>query len=142
MLRLADIVVIPAIFALFLGRIANFINGELWGTVTDVSWCVEFDGAEGCRHPSQIYGAFKRLMIFFALFALSKRKHKDGFIWWMFILLMGVGRFILNFWREDARFLAMSAGQWFSLIMVVVSGYILFRYYKKDIGIKKVKIKF
>ena len=137
LMRLADIITLPVVFALALGRIANFINGELWGTATNVPWCVYFDGTEGCRHPSQIYGAIKRFAIFGFLFFLNKKEHKDGFLFWMFVGLMGLGRFILNFWREDVRNFGLSWGQYFSLVMVVIAVIVLFNYYKKDIGIKK-----
>lgn len=108
LMRLADIIILPAVFVLGLGRIANFINGELWGTATNVPWCVYFDGAEGCRHPSQIYGAIKRFFIFGVLFFLNKKERKDGFIFWVFVGLMGLGRFIINFWREDIRYFGLS----------------------------------
>ena len=88
---LADLLVIPAALALFFGRIANFINGELWGTITNVSWCVQFPAVDGCRHPSQLYEAFYTLVIFVKLLfvhALKKKAHKDswlrkpGFVFW------------------------------------------------------------
>jgi integrase len=56
--QMADLLVLPATIAIFLGRIANFINGELVGTVTNVAWCINYPGLAGCRHPSQFYEAF------------------------------------------------------------------------------------
>ena len=132
--KLADIIVIPAVFALALGRIANFINGELWGTVTNVSWCVKFSAADGCRHPSQLYGALKRFIIFGVLLALNRKKHKPGFLFWIFIFLMGVGRFFLDFVREDLRFLGLSLGQYFSLAMVIISLIVLAKYYRTELN--------
>src|SRR3989344_5785490 len=61
--KLADIIVIPAVIVLALGRIANFINGELYGTITNAPWCVKFSDAEGCRHPAQLYSALKRFIV-------------------------------------------------------------------------------
>src|SRR3989344_4024440 len=61
--RVADALSIPAMLILALGRIANFVNSELYGQVTNVSWCVNFQNAEGCRHPYQIYAALKRLFV-------------------------------------------------------------------------------
>ena len=68
--RLADIIVLPAIFVLALGRIANFINQEILGKITDVSWCVRFLRAEpeNCRHPVQLYASAGRFLLFFVLF--------------------------------------------------------------------------
>ena len=130
-MKLADIIVLPAVFALALGRIANFINGELVGTATNVSWCVQFKDAEGCRHPSQLYAALKRFIIFGILYFLSKREHKDGFIFWVFILLTGIGRFALDFYRETSRLFGLSAGQYFSVVMIIVGAYVLVKHYRK-----------
>ena len=135
--KVADILVLPATLFLAFGRIANFINGELWGTITNVPWCFQFKGAEGCRHPSQIYGALKRFIIFTILIVLKKKdKYKDGFIFWMFILLMGLGRTILDYFREDTRLLTLSFGQYQSLAMFIVAAFVLIKYYnlfKKDV---------
>jgi phosphatidylglycerol:prolipoprotein diacylglycerol transferase len=62
-LSLADIIVIPVAIGLALGRIGNLINGELYGTVTNVRWAMAFPGAIGLRHPTQIYAFFKDLLI-------------------------------------------------------------------------------
>jgi phosphatidylglycerol:prolipoprotein diacylglycerol transferase len=131
--KLADLLTIPAIFILALGRIANFINGELWGTVTNVPWCVNFSGAEGCRHPAQLYGAGKRFLILFFLLFVNRKKHKDGFIFWMFFFLFGIGRFILDFYRDNQRLFGLSMGQYLSLAMAVVGIIILVKYYRQDL---------
>ncbi len=125
---LADLLAIPAAFALFLGRIANFINGELWGTVTNVSWCVEFKGADRCRHPSQLYESLKNLFIFAILsFNFNNKKRKKGENFWLFVLLYGILRFITNFWRADARWFGISTGQYLSLVMVIVASIFLYK---------------
>lgn len=131
--KLADIITIPAVFALALGRIANFINGELWGTVTNVSWCVNFSGAEGCRHPVQIYYSLKRFTIFGILLLINRKEHKDGFIFWNMITLFGIGRFIIDFVKDDWHFLGLTLGQYFSLIMFIVGLYVLIKHYKEDL---------
>ncbi|MFC2134057.1 prolipoprotein diacylglyceryl transferase [Bacteroidota bacterium] len=125
---LADNLMIPLAFALFLGRIANFINGELWGTITNASWCVEFRGAEGCRHPSQLYEAIYSLFIgFILLFMKAKMKLKKGVIFWSFVLMYGTLRFFVNFVREDPRWLGISMGQLLSLTMAVIAVVFLWR---------------
>ncbi len=134
-MQMADLTIIPATFALALGRIANFINGEIWGTVTNVPWCVYFQNVQGCRHPVQIYGAIKRFFIFgilVILYTKNNKKHKDGFIFWNFVAMMGAGRFILDFWREDARLFGLAAGQYFSFVMTVVAIYVLYKYYRNN----------
>lgn len=138
--KVADTLTIPAVFALGLGRIANFINGELWGTVTNVEWCVYFPEAEGCRHPVQIYSALKRWIIGGILLLLARKEHKDGFIFWMFVTLFGIGRFFIDFIREDTLYFGLSMGQIWSLGMVLVGLYVLWTYYKSDLGVKKKEI--
>ena len=126
---IADILMMPLAFALFLGRIANFINGELWGTVTNVKWCVVFPQADNlCRHPSQLYEAFYSLGIFFILwFEKARFKLQKGTIFWSFVLMYGLFRFIANFWRDvDAV-----TGQILSFIMVVVAVVFLVKLRKK-----------
>lgn len=74
-LTLLDLGTVAAPIGLFLGRCANFVNGELWGAVTDAPWGVTFGGAAGMlpRHPSQLYeAALEGLVLFAVLFALSR----------------------------------------------------------------------
>ena len=118
LLKLADILSIPAVFALALGRIANFINAELVGYKTTVSWCVDF--GDGCRHPVQLYAALGRFLSFALLWWFDSKEHKDGQIFWWFLILMGATRIVVDFWRVDALYFFLTAGQWFSIVMVVV----------------------
>jgi len=132
--KIADLLIIPAILMLAFGRIANFINQEILGTITNVSWCVKFLGADPlyCRHPVQLYAALGRFSLFFFLLTL-KDKYKDGFVFWNFIFLLSIGRFILDFIREDIRYMGLSAGQWLSILMILFGGYVLFRFYREDL---------
>jgi phosphatidylglycerol---prolipoprotein diacylglyceryl transferase len=132
--KLADFMVMPAAFFLFLGRIANFLNGELVGTKTTVPWCVVFpDYDNACRHPSQLYEAAKNLVIFFTVLAMNmKKRFKDGVIFWTFVLMYGILRFIENFWREDPRLFGLSEGQYLSLLMIPVAIFFLIRINKRN----------
>lgn len=133
-LQVADLLVIPVAFGLFLGRIANFINGELVGTVmngaNNSSLCVDYSKSqylsnppEGCRHFSQFYESAKNVFIgFVLLFVYNSKKFGEGVIFFSFVFLYGILRFILNFYREDIRFLGLSEGQYLSLAMVIVAG--------------------
>lgn len=131
---MSDLLVIPAAFALALGRIANFINGELVGTITNISWCFNFPGYEGCRHPSQLYGALKRFIIVGILISINlvKKTYKPGFLFWWFIGLMGIGRFILDFYREDVRYFGLSLGQYLGLGMLLLSVFVFIIWYKDE----------
>ncbi|MFH0978889.1 MAG: prolipoprotein diacylglyceryl transferase [Candidatus Woesearchaeota archaeon] len=128
---LADNIVMPASIGLFFGRIANFTNGELIGTPTSLPWCINYPGIAGCRHPSQLYEAGYMLLIFGILMLLKKRKMQSGTIFWLFVLLYGVFRFVENFVREDPRFLGLSMGQYLCIGMIIASTIFLYRIRKK-----------
>ena len=101
-LPLADILAIAATIGLGLGRIGNFINGELWGRVTTLPWGVVFPAAgPQARHPSQLYEALiEGPIIFFLLYWLFTRRMRSGTVFFMFLIFYGVGRFIIEFFRE------------------------------------------
>jgi len=124
-LRIADIVVLPASFGLAIGRIANFINNELYGTITDVSWCINFPNIAGCRHPYQLYASFSHFVMLGILIYLYKKKLRKGTIFFSFILIYGIFRLITDFFREDPRFLALTVWQYLSVVLVSVSIYYL-----------------
>ncbi|MSR86388.1 prolipoprotein diacylglyceryl transferase [Candidatus Woesearchaeota archaeon] len=132
-LKVADVLSIPALIGLGLGRIANFINGELVGRVTNVSWCVNFgDGL--CRHPYVLYSAVKRFALAGVLYWMKKSfVLADGFLFWTMLFLLGVGRFFLDFVREDILYYGLSVGQWMSLTMVLLALVILLKNYKEDL---------
>ncbi|MEK6922445.1 MAG: prolipoprotein diacylglyceryl transferase [Nanoarchaeota archaeon] len=134
-MRIADILTIPAVFMLALGRVANFINQEILGTITEVPWCVRFLRSidpYNCRHPVQLYAVAGRLATFFVLLRFPKPK-KDGFIFLSFVFLLGIGRLFLDFIREDLRYFGLSMGQWLSILAVIASFYIILRFYREDI---------
>lgn len=101
-LPLADILAIAATIGLGLGRIGNFINGELWGRVTDVPWGMIFPDAGSLpRHPSQLYEAvIEGPVIFSLLLWLFTRKPRNGTVFFLFLIFYGGGRFIVEFFRE------------------------------------------
>jgi len=110
------------------GRIGNFINGELWGRVTQVSWAMIFpSGGFLPRHPSQLYESFlEGLVLFCLLWIYSRKPRPRGAVSALFLLGYGIFRFIVEFYREpDAHigFLAlgwMTEGQLLSLPMIIL----------------------
>lgn len=101
-LPLADILAIAATIGIGLGRIGNFINGELWGRVTTVPWGMIFPEAGSLpRHPSQLYEALiEGPVIFCLLFWIFSRKPRNGSVFFLFLIFYGVGRFVIEFFRE------------------------------------------
>jgi phosphatidylglycerol:prolipoprotein diacylglycerol transferase len=107
-LSLGDLTCAAATIGLFLGRIANFINGELWGRPTDVPWAMAFPNAgPEPRHPSQLYEATLEGLVLFIVLALLIRAgalKRPGFITGAFALGYGIARSICEFFREpDAQ---------------------------------------
>ena len=103
-LTLADIGFLTAPIGLGLGRIGNFINGELYGRVTDVPWGMVFpDPRAGSlpRHPSQLYEAIlEGPVMLLILWTLGRTQRPKGVIFWSFITLYGSFRFFVEFFRE------------------------------------------
>ncbi|RPE66399.1 prolipoprotein diacylglyceryl transferase [Pacificibacter maritimus] len=146
LLSLADILGMATPAGLLLGRMANFINAELWGRPSDAPWAVVFpgDAAQACatatelcaRHPSQLYeGLLEGLILGTLLLVLVWRfgaLKKPGLIAGIFIAGYGISRFIVEFFRQaDAQFitpdnpmghvfLGLSMGQILSLPMILI----------------------
>jgi len=107
------------------GRLGNFINGELWGRVSDVTWAMVFRGAgSASRHPSQLYQmALEGLALFALLWWFSGKPRPRGQVSALFLLGYGAFRFATEFAREPDDFLGLlalglSMGQWLSLPMI------------------------
>jgi len=112
--------------ALAAGRIGNFINGELWGRVTDLPWGMVFRGAGPLpRHPSQLYQfALEGVLLFVILWVYSAKPRPAGAVSAMFLIGYGVLRFGAEYFREPDDFLGLlafnlSMGQWLSLPMIL-----------------------
>jgi phosphatidylglycerol:prolipoprotein diacylglycerol transferase len=108
MLSLGDIACAVGPIGLFLGRIANFINGELWGRPADVPWAIVFPGAGAApRHPSQLYEAALEGLVLFAILAILVRRgalRRPGLVLGAFALGYGIARICSEFFREpDAQ---------------------------------------
>ena len=125
-LRLADFVAPLCPLGFAAGRMGNFVNGELWGRVTDVPWGMVFHGAgDAPRHPSQLYQfALEGLLLFALLWWFSSRPRPRGQVSAMFLIGYGVFRFVAEFAREPDAFLGtlalgMTMGQWLCVPMIV-----------------------
>jgi phosphatidylglycerol:prolipoprotein diacylglycerol transferase len=103
-LSLGDLTCAAATIGIFLGRIANFINGELWGRPSNVPWAMVFpNGGPLPRHPSQLYEAFLEGLVLFVMLAVLIRRRalrRPGFILGAFALGYGIARTICELFRE------------------------------------------
>ena len=133
--RLADITTAVVPIGLFLGRCANFVNGELFGRPTTAPWGVVFPrGGDEPRHPSQLYeAATEGLLLFVILFALmriEKVRNHQGVVAGAFLALYGVFRFTVEFFREpDVQlgfiFEEVTMGQVLSIPMILVGSAVI-----------------
>jgi phosphatidylglycerol:prolipoprotein diacylglycerol transferase len=123
------------------GRIGNFINGELWGRVTDVPWAMVFpQGGTEPRHPSQLYEfLFEGLILFIILWWFSAKPRPRMAVSGLFLVCYGIFRFSLEFFREpDAPlgFIAfgwLTMGQLLSIPMILGGLILLLIAYKKEL---------
>ena len=142
-LRVHDYVACCVPFGLFFGRLANFINQELWGAPTTVPWAVRFVEVTPLgatlgppRHPSQLYEAVLEGIVLFAILAFmfwkTKARYEPGKLVGAFIFFYGLFRFGVEFIREPDQQLVgftqatgLHMGQWLSLPMILGGLYLM-----------------
>jgi phosphatidylglycerol:prolipoprotein diacylglycerol transferase len=125
------------------GRIGNFINGELYGRMTDVPWGMYFplDPTHQLRHPSQLYEAFfEGIVLFVILWSLRKKKTFDGFFFSLYLFAYGLVRFSIEFLREPDMHLgfiwaSLSMGQLLCLMMMG-AGMGIFAYRRSAVSVR------
>ena len=127
---------------LFFGRLANFVNGELWGKPSDVPWAivfertVPFDVPEPARHPSQLYEAGLEGLLLFAIlwfaFWRTKARYYPGRLVGLFLVGYGLARFTVEFFREPdsqlrafAEATGLHMGQWLCVPMIAGGAYLI-----------------
>lgn len=128
LLEIGDFVSPPIPIGFALGRIGNFINGELWGRVTDVPWAMVFPNAGPLpRHPSQLYESFlEGIVMFSILWIYSAKPRPRGAVSGLFLILYGIFRIIGECFREPdiqigyVAFGWMTKGQLLSIPMVII----------------------
>jgi phosphatidylglycerol:prolipoprotein diacylglycerol transferase len=142
-LRLHDYVAGVVPIGLFTGRLANFVNAELWGAPTTVPWAVRFPEVIGGmsvlgppRHPSQLYEAILEGLVLFAILAFlfwkTQARYQPGKIVGAFLLFYGLFRFAVEFVREpDAQLVefaqatGLHMGQWLCVPMILGGAYLM-----------------
>lgn len=114
-------------------RIGCFLNGCCYGHITDLPWGVVYPAIDGYpRHPTQLYASASALIIFFILRYLRRYKYYHGFIFLYFLILYGIYRFLVEFFRvSPAVFWGLSQAQIASLVFIVF-GTVLLLYQRKQ----------
>lgn len=138
-LRVTDYVATVVPIGMTLGRLANFINGELWGRPGDVPWAMVFPAADDQpRHPSQLYQAglegFLVLVVITYLFWRTRARWRPGLLAGVFAIGTGLGRFVVEFFREpDSQLLwlqqqtGLSMGQWLTIPLILLGVFLVWR---------------
>jgi phosphatidylglycerol:prolipoprotein diacylglycerol transferase len=134
-LRTADYIAVCVPFGMLFGRLANFINGELWGRAveSDVAWAMIFPNAGDVpRHPSQLYEALLEgalvIAVMLPLFWKTRARFRPGVLVGTFTALIATGRFVVEFYRQPDEHLTdfavrtgMSMGQWLSIPLILTA---------------------
>ncbi|MCI0468739.1 MAG: prolipoprotein diacylglyceryl transferase [Nitrospirae bacterium] len=131
--EMSDLIIITAPVGIGLGRIGNFINGELYGRVSSAPWAMIFpDGGNQPRHPSQLYEfLLEGAALFIILWTLRNKGFRHGVITSLFMMLYGVFRFIVEFFREPDPQIGhilglITMGQVLCLAMVISGSIIMY----------------
>ena len=134
-----DVISIVAPIGIFFGRIANFINSELYGFETNFYWGVKFILVDDLyRHPSQLYEAFFEGLILFLILIYFRKKEfmkVPGLISGLFLIFYSIFRFIIEFFRVPDEqlgyiFLNLTMGQIISFVFLLIGSYLLFVKYE------------
>jgi phosphatidylglycerol:prolipoprotein diacylglycerol transferase len=134
-LRVHDYIACCAPFGLFFGRLANFVNGELWGRRTDLPWAIVFPaGGEVPRHPSQLYEAGLEGLLLFAilsfLFWRTDARYQPGKLVGTFLLAYGLSRFLVELVRQPDQGLehlpwGLTMGQTLTVPMILGGAWLI-----------------
>ena len=134
-LLLADMLVIPAAFLMGMGRIGNFMDGQIVGSVTDVWWAVKFPDAEGFRHPVVLYDGAKNLLLMAYLLHVRRANPTPGAVAVRFVFWYAFPRFFIDLFRDyPTHRLALGTGQTLNIVMAVAGAALLYRSRLRRLG--------
>jgi phosphatidylglycerol:prolipoprotein diacylglycerol transferase len=134
-LPIADELAIAGAYIMGIGRLGNFIDGQIAGSIAEVCWAVQFPDLEGFRHPVVLYDGIKNLLLVpFLLFVRSRRPPK-GAVLGHFILWYGFLRIFVDLFREyRTELFGFPPGQGFNLVMSILGLSLLLWAYRSQIG--------
>jgi phosphatidylglycerol:prolipoprotein diacylglycerol transferase len=134
-LPLADALVIPGALLMGLGRIGNFIDGQIVGSVTDVWWAIKFPHADGFRHPVVLYDGAKNLLLVPLLLHVRKTNPTPGAVAARFVFWYAAPRIVIDLFRDypTHRF-ALGAGQTLNMAMAAIGAVLLARSRLRRLG--------
>jgi len=128
LLPLFDAVVIPGSFLMGMGRLGNFIDGQIVGALTDVSWGVQFPDAAGIRHPVVLYDGIKNLLLVPFLLRVQRTNSTPGAAAARFVFWYAFLRVFIDLFRDyPTHRLALGTGQTLNLVMMLIGVVLLIR---------------
>ena len=134
-LHLADTLVIPAAFLMGIGRLGNFIDGQIVGAVTEVWWGVKFPDADGFRHPVVLYDGAKNLLLMAYLMRVRRVNPTPGAAGARFVFWYAFPRFFIDLFRDyPTHRLAFGTGQTLNIVMVLLGAALLYRSRLRRLG--------
>jgi len=134
-LLLADTLVIPAAFLMGIGRLGNFIDGQIVGAVTDVWWAVKFPDADDFRHPVVLYDGAKNLLLMAYLTRVRRVNTTPGAVGARFVFWYAFPRFFIDLFRDyPTHRLALGTGQTLNIVMALLGAALLYRSRLRRLG--------
>ncbi len=134
-LALADTLVIPGAFLMGVGRLGNFIDGQIVGSVTDVWWAVTFPYAGGFRHPVVLYDGAKNLLLMVFLLRVRNTTPTPGAVAARFVFWYAFPRIFIDLFRDyPTHRLALGTGQTLNLVMAAIGVALLVRSRLRRLG--------
>ncbi len=131
-LEVADVLAIAAALIMGFGRLGNFIDGQIVGSLTEMPWGVKFPDHEGFRHPVVLYDGLKNLLLVPFLLLIRRTRPPTGVLVAHFILWYGFLRFFVDFFREyRSSMFGLPPGQEFNLLMTLIGVGMLIWLYRK-----------
>lgn len=131
-LAVADVLAIAAAFIMGFGRMGNFIDGQIVGSLTDMSWGVKFPDLDGFRHPVVLYDGFKNLLLVPFLLLIKRTRPPRGVLVAHFILWYGFLRIFVDFFREyRSNMYGLPPGQEFNVMMTLIGLGMLIWFYRR-----------
>jgi len=134
-LILADALVIPGAFLMGVGRIGNFIDGQIVGSITDVWWAVKFPDANGFRHPVVLYDGAKNLLLMLFLLRVRRTNPTPGATAARFVFWYAFPRIFIDLFRDyPTHRLALGTGQTLNILMAALGVVLLIRSRMRRLG--------